>query len=292
MKRCDVGASDLDRARLDMRSSTHCFVQKYNTLPARMACVAGSPQTVQRVASIIEQVLDRPASVPASLDVPLMLAFRDSSKPSGSLRIEVEQLATGSFEPPAASAFVSLLQLPPQGPLQPDAAAPAMRETTEKPTPLAICQPVAIRSRLPSFLVRQDAVDSAVRKGSAAWRLPRIDAPVLVASDCTLADGRAAYGAPLAAFPDEFQPVPVPTVGSELSFAPLGCTPLSLPELLARDLVLDDDGLVLPAVDLDDSSCEVQSSIAPLMLIASDCGATPASASHLALYLDWWVLPL
>lgn len=238
--------------------------------------------------SLMSQVQDRPAALPTLLDVPLMLAPSSSGKQACSLRLEVEQLATGSFEAPQVSSFVSLHQL--SGADQPDAAVPPVRPVVTPPSMLAIHPPAATPSEVPGFLLLHDVADNADWKGSAAWNLPRMDAPVLVAADCTCADDRAAFGAPLAAFPDEFRPVPVPVVASDLCFAPLGCTPLSLSELLARDLALDDDGLVLPDVALEDSSCEVESIISLLPLIASECAAKPAGVAHLALYLDWWVL--
>lgn len=78
-----------------------------------------------------------------------------------------------------------------------------------------------------------------------------LDAPVLPCLGSADVTAGPALGAPACAFPQLFQPVPVPEVALKPTFVPEGCGPVSLEALMAQDLVLEDDWLVLPPMMLD-----------------------------------------
>lgn len=60
----------------------------------------------------------------------------------------------------------------------------------------------------------------------------------------------------MCAFPQLFQPVDVPDVELQPTFAPAGCELVSLAALMAQDLVLEDDCLMLPPVVLQAAAGE------------------------------------
>ena len=202
-------------------------------------------------------------AAPALLDVPLLLpggqlAAGNSTAPS-SLRLQLGQLAAESFEQPAdaSAGFVSLRQL---SGLE---AGRLKQQHLAAPTPLQLAEPPPAPA-LPGFLLRPT---QAVGDGSAsAATSPRqsalfftLDAPVLPTAGAARTAGPA-VGAPTSAFAHLFEPVAVPDVALAPCFAPEGCQPASLASLIAQDMLLDDGGLVLPAVLMgEDDGREAQS---------------------------------
>ena len=217
------------------------------------------------------------AAAPPLLDMPLPQgsgqAVADAAAPS-SLRRQLEQLAAGCFgaegcEAAAASGFVSLRELAP-GPAPSSsssdtAAGPAVQRdhlaVAPMPVPLEEPPPAA---RVPSFLLppsQPPATAAAASAGPAAaaggstHHVLLLEPPVLPTTAAVRGTALVA-GAPASAFAHLFQPLPVPEAaagGAAWCFVPQGCQPVSLADLVAVDMVLDDGGgLVLPAVQVEE----------------------------------------
>lgn len=115
---------------------------------------------------------------------------------------------------------------------------------------------LAVQPAIPAFLRRARQRQGPAMPASqplSASRLIRLELPVLLPlpepSTCTL-DVRA--GVPVAAFASLFAPPPPPDCEPPApTHAPEDCKPLSLEELLDRDLSLEDGVLMLPAVDVE-----------------------------------------
>lgn len=139
---------------------------------------------------------------------------------------------------------------------------------------------------LPPYLVaattRPPPVDEPHR------RLPRLEPPVLLPS----AIGSGASSCGDGGLPELLAaPLPEPQPGA-------GWLPgagvewgVSLAQLVAQDMVLDDGCFLLPAVILDEedafSADSVGSSGGLLQLLQAECDVRPASSAHAALHLDW-----
>ena len=192
----------------------------------------------------------RAPTAPALLEVPLLpgrqLAAGSSIAPD-SLRLQLKQLAAESFEQPAdaSAGFVSLRQL---SDLQADGA---MQQHLAAPTPMQLAEPPPAPA-LPGFLLRPtkssgDGSTSAVTSPRHSALFLTLEAPVLPTAGAARA-AELAVGAPTSAFAHLFEPVAVPDVAVVPFFAPEGCQPASLASLIAQDMLLDDGGLVLPAL--------------------------------------------
>lgn len=225
--------------------------------------------------SLLDRAPAAAATAPLLLDVPLPLTPGDdgmaASAAVGCMRLELSRLAAGSFHSAAgvaaeagANGFVSLKEFPDACGKESTFAGIGSRAAWQLAAlsllPLPWLAPVT--PALPSFLLRPAeppcADTAAAGADGSAHQFITLEAPVLLVPGpaCTAAP---VPGAPISAFPDLFQPVAVPKVAVELCFAPEGCQPASLSSLLAQDLVLDDGGLVLPAVVVEEDGGEAAS---------------------------------
>lgn len=231
----------------------------------------------------------RPSSAAAAsllqLDAPLLpsaVLEGDAATAGGSLLEQLQALAasveaaqaTDRPQGAAPTGFVSLTDLPalcgqaaagagaaPAEPARPDAASHLSQFL-----PVHLAEPPQ-RPALPSFLLRtalgQPTAQPAAAAAAVAERsglagaqaagmgaLFTLDAPVLPCLASADFAAGPALGAPACAFPQLFQPVAVPEVTLHPTFVPAGCKPVSLEALMAQDLVLEDDCLVLPPVIL------------------------------------------
>lgn len=140
---------------------------------------------------------------------------------------------------------------------------------------------------LPPYLVAATTTPPPVEEPPR--RLPRLEPPVLLPS--ALGSGASSCGDGglpelLAASLPEPQPGRgwLPGAGAERG--------VSLAQLVAQDMVLDDGCFLLPAVILDEedaSSADSGSSSSGslLQLLQTECGVRPTSTAHAALHLDW-----
>ncbi|KAL4448291.1 hypothetical protein ABPG75_005510 [Micractinium tetrahymenae] len=261
------------------------------------------------------------------LDVPLLpggLQQGGADAAGSSLRAELQELAAPwGFDKPAAegqaaeqpegaapTGFISLRELPALCCQAADGTgAPGLQEAAPHlagPPIIRLPEPPP-RQALPSFLLRSAlvlpplspkaaAAVTATAEGPAAaggqavevCALFTLDAPVLPFLASSGFTAGPAAGAPACAFLHLFQPVAVPEVSLRPTFVPAGCQPVSLAALMAQDLVLEDDCLMLPPVVLEARAGEAEAQAASVSgLIWSGCGCKQASTAHLALYLDW-----
>lgn len=221
------------------------------------------------------------AAAPPLLDMPLPQsggqADADATAPS-SLRQELEQLAADCFhadgsDTAVASGFVSLRDLAP-APEPSSIRGGGSSDTAARPAVLRshlAAAPIMVRleepppaARVPSFLLPPSqppapAADAsagpAAAAGGSTHHLCLLEPPVLPAT-AAVRSGALLVGAPTSAFSHLFQPLPVPEAAAGAAaccFVPEGCQPVSLADLVAQDMVLDDGGgLVLPAVQVEE----------------------------------------
>ncbi len=237
----------------------------------------------------------RPSSAAAAsllqLDAPLLpsaVLEGDAATAAGSLLEQLQVLAAGcevATDRPQGAAptgFVSLTDLPAlcgqaaagAGPAPAEPARPEAASHLSQFLPVRLAEPPQ-RPALPSFLLRTAlgqstpqpaaaaasvAEGSGVAGGQAAGMgaLFTLDVPVLPCLASADFAAGPALGAPACAFPQLFQPVAVPEVTLHPTFVPAGCKPVSLEALMAQDLVLEDDCLVLPPVILEARAGEAE----------------------------------
>lgn len=212
---------------------------------------------------------------PRMLDEPLLLPLPPGAAAAGSaatlhnLQQQLCQLTTPECGAVPCAApiegFVGLRELAPQG----AAVAASLSSLAPLPPPMQHAEQPAAPA-LPAFLLKAvQPQGEAEPVGQAAAAQPAsqispgvpsflLEAPVLPAAAATRGAGLVA-GAPASAFEALFQLLPLPAAAGEaqrLCLAPEDCQPASLARLLAQDMALEDGGLVLPAVQLEEDGSE------------------------------------
>lgn len=218
------------------------------------------------------QQAEATAAAPPLLDVPLLLcgsrlAGAGITSPD-SLRLQLGQLAAGSVEQTAdaSGGFVSLRQLSAMqaGSMnQQEQEQQQQHQYLAAPTPVQLAEPPPAPLLL-SFLLCPSKPTGNCSPSSAASPQHSelfftVEAPVLLTAGTACTAGPA-VGAPTSAFAHLFEPVAVPAEVMPLCFAPEGSQAASLASLIAQDMLLDDGGLVLPALHMaEEDGREAQS---------------------------------
>ena len=261
-------------------------MQKYRFHPKELPEPPPAPRKPFDAIDAVLQLRHTPSAItlPRRLDEPLLQVLEGACAADtapGRLRAELAQLVHCSDGEAAAveAGFVSLRDL--MGAAIPDSsgidrhlAALGLEQAPAAQPPAAPC--------LPDFLLHTTQQPQASSGAPASTHLSaraplfKLALPVLLPAEAKHS-ASPALGAPISAFGCLFQPLPVPEVRVDNRFAPTSCQPVTLASLLAQDLVLNDRGLVLPAVEVDGSSGEAES--------GADVGLPDNRASHLAALL-------
>lgn len=179
----------------------------------------------------------------AWLDLPVMVDDSScSAAPTEAVQEELQQLMAlyGMQADAPRDGFVSLQAV--AGSYTPPPPIARLRSQPVAQTEQATC--------IPPFLLRKARwpLDEKAAGSSALFRL---ELPVLPPAGSSPESPPSPVGAPTSAFSSLITLPDLPTGLPAPVFAPEGCRPLSMQELVAQDMILDDGVFTLPPVPMD-----------------------------------------